>query len=335
MKKVLVMLAFGLSAVFSCGEVCPYEPPLLFQEVKTYHIGNSPLPNNDVRAIVSEGTGIYWLGTPEGLARFDQRNDQWQVFHHANSPLPSDNIRALAIDWQMRLWVGTDQGLAVLDNGIWKVYEPSNSHIPNNAITQIVSHPSQDLVWVGTEKGLFKVEGSTQTFYDDSNSGLMDEIIYSLALGASGELWIGAFDHFNHQGRVYRFHNDQWQVKKLENLGLTSSFPYGIAIDQSNAVWISVSGTATSALVKVTDSEWLTYDHSNSSLPLAGIYKVSSRVNSLYLIGAFGLGKFTPSLVNEFQTTTLDFPKALIFDELGRIWVATSSGVIVFNEREY
>lgn len=333
MKKTLMIMLLSLGALFSCHEVLPPELPLLLQEVSTYNTSNSPMHSNQIQAVAIESPSVFWMAVNNELIRVDKTDGAWRTYVSSNTPLPSGEIRVISIDAQKRVWIGTDNGLAMLDENTWSVYNTSNSELPSDAITQIVPHPSQDLVWVGTENGLFKLEGDIETFYDDSNSGLMDGVIRSMTLDADGRLWVGTFDHMNNQGRVYQFYNDQWKVKKLETLQLTSSFPNSISTDGNDNVWIAISGTSASALVRVKDNEWVIYDQSNSSLPRAGIFKAASKGSSISLIGLFGIGSFNPSSVNDFRTRLIRVPNLITYDNEGKIWVADNDGLHVYIDQ--
>ena len=65
------------------------------------------LPQNSVTAIVQTRDGYLWLGTQEGLVRFD--GVRFTVFDKKNTPELTDNfIRTLFEDKSGRLWVGTN-----------------------------------------------------------------------------------------------------------------------------------------------------------------------------------------------------------------------------------
>src|SRR6476660_8638877 len=62
------------------------------------------LPQNTVQAIVQTRDGYLWIGTQEGLARFDGLN--FTVFDKENSPaFKSNDIRFLYEDLRGRLWI--------------------------------------------------------------------------------------------------------------------------------------------------------------------------------------------------------------------------------------
>ena len=70
------------------------------------------LPELAIQTIVETSDGYMWIGTQEGLARFD--GAQFTVFDHVNTPaLQSDFITAIVEDGDHSLWIGNTQGLVV------------------------------------------------------------------------------------------------------------------------------------------------------------------------------------------------------------------------------
>ena len=78
------------------------------------------LPNSTVRIIAQTPDGFLWVGTPEGLARFD--GVSFKTFTPAQVPeLASDSISALYVTPEGALWVGTENGgITVYQHGGWK-----------------------------------------------------------------------------------------------------------------------------------------------------------------------------------------------------------------------
>jgi signal transduction histidine kinase/ligand-binding sensor domain-containing protein/DNA-binding response OmpR family regulator len=91
------------------------------------------LANNTVRYIVQTPDGFLWVGTPEGLARFD--GVTFKTFTTGEVPeLASDSISALEVAPDGTLWVGTENGgLALFQHGQWRRLQ-----LPEKAAIQTV-----------------------------------------------------------------------------------------------------------------------------------------------------------------------------------------------------
>ncbi|PMG28033.1 diguanylate cyclase [Shewanella sp. 10N.286.52.C2] len=73
------------------------------------------LSQSNVTSIVEDRQGYIWLGTVNGLNRFDGVNFKHFYADDSQSSLPSSFVKTLLIDKKNRLIVGTDKGLAVFD----------------------------------------------------------------------------------------------------------------------------------------------------------------------------------------------------------------------------
>src|ERR1035441_2832983 len=62
------------------------------------------LPQDTVKAITQTPDGYLWLGTDEGLARFD--GFEFTIFSRPASDLPANSINALASSPDGSLWIG-------------------------------------------------------------------------------------------------------------------------------------------------------------------------------------------------------------------------------------
>src|SRR5687767_13866104 len=79
------------------------------------------LPQNTVHSIAQTRDGYIWIGTEEGLARFD--GVKFTVFDKQNTPqLKSNYIRTLLADRQGALWIGTAEGLVRLLHGQFTLF---------------------------------------------------------------------------------------------------------------------------------------------------------------------------------------------------------------------
>src|SRR6266536_815526 len=121
--------------------------PLTRYSLDTWTVDRG-LPENSVFAIVQTRDGYLWLGTTQGLARFDGL--RFTVFDSANTPAIRHNqIQSLAEDSSGALWVGTyGGGLARLKDGRFEAYTTRDG-LSGDTVRSL--WPSSDgTLWIGT-----------------------------------------------------------------------------------------------------------------------------------------------------------------------------------------
>ncbi len=163
-----------------------------------------------VRALTETPDGMVWVGTDNGLGRYDPRGDRWRVYRakgsaegHQPAPqeLPDNRVQALLIDSQGRLWVGTVHGLAWFDTATetFSSYfrdESETRSLPDDYILSLFEDRGGSL-WIGTKSGgLAKWNPRTWSFGHSRASveeGFTDRNITSFTEDKVGRLWIGTF----------------------------------------------------------------------------------------------------------------------------------------------
>lgn len=109
------------------------------------------LPQNSVFAMVQSDDGLLWLGTQEGLVRFD--GFSFIALHRRSTPaMPVNECRALALAGDGTLLVGTwGGGLAALHGGALAVLHRSDG-LPSEFVNTL-ARAQDGSVWVGTTAG--------------------------------------------------------------------------------------------------------------------------------------------------------------------------------------
>ena len=102
------------------------------------------LPQDTIRAIAQTTDGYLWLGTDEGLARFD--GYEFAVFNKDSGDLPGNSITALAAARDGSLWIGTSNGLTCYRDKRFRTYTTQQG-LPDNAITALVADHAGTL-WI-------------------------------------------------------------------------------------------------------------------------------------------------------------------------------------------
>ena len=80
------------------------------QPFKTLNVANG-LPQSFISGLVQDDAGFIWIGTRDGLARYDGKN--FKVFRHLpgdTATLAGNVITSLHLDKQKRLWIAFEAG---------------------------------------------------------------------------------------------------------------------------------------------------------------------------------------------------------------------------------
>ena len=139
--------------------------------VDTWQI-DAGLPHNSVTALLQTKDGYLWVGTSNGLARFD--GIRFTAYRVVDNPgLKSNRILCLHEDAQGVLWIGTDEGgLASCRSGQFSSLGTAEG-LSSDTVLCLGDDQGGDL-WVGTASGLNRLrDGQFTTFFKPD--GLPDD----------------------------------------------------------------------------------------------------------------------------------------------------------------
>ena len=117
------------------------------------------LPQSTVRCITQTQDGYIWVGTWNGLARFD--GVRMTIFKSSNTPaLISSNIMSLFTDRRGQLWIGTDQGgLVSYSRNQFNDFDSLDGISAKRILSINEDHSGR--VWLATELGIYVYNGNT------------------------------------------------------------------------------------------------------------------------------------------------------------------------------
>ncbi len=187
------------------------------------------LPQNSVYAIAATRDGYLWLGTDEGLARFD--GARFTVFDRVNTPEIRDPfVIALHEARDGSLWAGTDRGgLTRFAAGRFSHYGSEEGLPP--ARVQAIADGAGGAVWIGLRgAGLARFEAGRFRIYR-ATDGLSSDNVLALLQDRRGRLWIGTDAGL-----------DRLEAGRFVHFGARDGVPAGsvraLAEDREGRVWI-------------------------------------------------------------------------------------------------
>jgi ligand-binding sensor domain-containing protein len=147
------------------------------------------LPQNSVTSLVQTRNGYLWMGTEEGLVRFD--GVRFTVYSTRNTPAFRQNrIEALAEGSDGSLWIGTVDGLLRKRGDEFTAFRVADG-LPNETVMALLAEPDGSL-WIGTQRGglaCWKNERFVSRLTREE--GLPGDMVTAFARSRDGSLWVG------------------------------------------------------------------------------------------------------------------------------------------------
>ncbi len=230
---------FGLLAVglFAAGVAEGLEPG---KRLSQYGLDvwqqEQGLPQNTVQAVLRGRDGYLWVGTQEGLVRFD--GARFTTYDRRSTPeLKHNSIISLAEGPDGTLWAGTNGGgiLCRHRDGTFASIGSAEG-LGSMVVWSIVFDAAGD-AWIGGDgNGVQRLSGGRVVQRIGMKEGLPTGQVRVLAFDPSGALWVGTTG----KGAVVVRGGRVERVIGEEVLG--SGLVRGLAPDADGGVWVATSG---------------------------------------------------------------------------------------------
>jgi len=322
------------------------------QRLRFKHVtGEQQLPGSAINAILQDQKGFLWIGTDDGLARYDGYT--FRIFRNeAGNPhsLSYNTITTLLQDSAGMLWIGTVYGLnrfqAESESFIRQHGEDEDdddeAHSLSKACITSLIQDRFGAIWIGTEEdGLFAIDGDdgdveSYRHDPDDDESLSHNDIHAIYEDSRERLWVATeagLDLFDHESETFthRFQNRKGEKSEHANINV-------LLEDHAQALWI---GTEHGLGRLSNDNDEVTWYRHNAADPSSighGAITVllEDRMGMLW-IGTEGgglssfqqdTGKFIryASDSSSPDGLTSNYISALYEDRSGIIWIGTYAG---------
>lgn len=280
------------------------------------------LPQSSVTSITQTPDGYLWVGTQEGLVRFD--GVRFTVFDKSNTPAIHNNyISTLLTEKETgKLWIGTyGGGVSLYFNGefshIDTIKELSNSQIQTFYID------TTNALWIGTrDYGAVKIDSTSVTTVSEHN-GLVGNDVWKIMQDTDGRMWFATEAGISVQdGSHYS--------NFTEKNGLISKQAFTFLEGHNNVVWV---GTPRGLLkVHYNNDNFTVLEHltEKDGLPGNGVYAIKTdNQGNLWLAMEKGVGRIYKSKIESFTTKnglSERLVNTVFVDREGNLWIGTEGG---------
>ena len=321
-------------------------------EVKQYKNDDrdeKSLPGNNVKDILRDSSGNLWVGTDNGLAKYNEQTENFATYKNKiydKTSLVNDEVFSIQEDESGLIWVGTYAGISMFDPNTniehYKKDPFDENSISDNSIHGIYED-KDGLLWVGTNsKGVNVINrknynvkhlNKTSKDYPISDDNINDVV------GIDNKIFIATKNGLNEVDKDLKTINIYNTEDGICNNNITALFA-----DSKKNVWIgtangiSVLNTNTNEIIDITD---ILTNHNIENQYIKVIYE-DSKGN--YWVGCFidgGLVKIDPNkrTIENYRNKKEDKTsissnniRSIVEDKNGNLYIGTSYGLNKLNE---
>lgn len=276
------------------------------------------LPQTSVQAVTQTRDGYLWVGTHQGLARFD--GVRFVTFNERTvRQMRSSQITSLAEGLDGSLWIATEHGgLNRLKDGKFTHYAETDGLASDSGLRQLYV-ASDGAVWIATTNGLSRFRDGTFSNFS-REKGLSSSFVRWVCEDAEANIWVAT------AAGVDCLKNDS-VVRSLTGAdGLKGNKATTVCVDAKSNLWVGVVGGLTclrdGAIQSYTKEQGLSDNH------VLVIFE--DRRGTIWVGTQGGLSrwqgdKFITEVSGDGQP--FDAINGICEDREGNIWVATKEGL--------
>lgn len=275
------------------------------------------LPQSSVQALAQTRDGYLWIGTLDGLARFD--GVRFTVFDGRTVPeLGLGSILGLMVDADGNLWIGRAGAAVLYRGGHFRI--AFADEVTAGTTVWSFCQARDGAVWAATNNGLVRWRDGATKVYRKAD-GLPTDRLRSVAFDRDGVLWIGTTG-----GGLVSLSDGRFQTLMTSN-GLPNDNVRAVLPDPKGGVWAATAG---GGLARAVSGKLTTFTVADG-LPTDQLSALALDAQGTLWIGTWGSGLCRMrdggfSCLSSAQGLSADQVWSLHADREGSLWVGTWVG---------
>ena len=267
------------------------------------------MSHGDVYCIHQDHEGFIWIGTTDGLNKYDGIGfTVYKNIQDDTTSLSSSYVNCIYEDKKNNLWIGVLNGLCKYDrekNNFERIdYADNRGEVFNRHVHAIIED-NDNRLWLGTENGIFILDREKKKFttlFDNTCKLEVSTYCNDICQDKNGFLWFALFDETN--GGIIKYDPSNKSFIKYNNqtpaLKLRENIILCLMVDNQNKIWIGYQNKGIDVLNEQTKtiSSYQNIPSDNHSLSNNSVISMVQDKNGKILIGTNGGG------INEFDHKT-------------------------------
>jgi ligand-binding sensor domain-containing protein/class 3 adenylate cyclase/predicted metal-dependent HD superfamily phosphohydrolase len=320
------------------------------REVKSYsydHYQNFSLSDDKVNVIFKDRSGIIWIGTDQGISKFDVNKQGFELIAMSNSPQKGlVGLNPFSISESPDLsyyFIGTEKAVSRFNKETFN-YEHFFIKNEDNHVFLSLFPESKDRIWVGSTHGLHLLsidpENSENYTFKKVNhrSNQFDEKIYSIKHADSNHIWISTSSGIS----LININSNKFEHYNNENSGLGKGPFKAIYRSQNNKLYIATGDGGLMYPILLQDNSYdfktILFNEELKRAVESYITSISETSSNEFWIGTYGSGliSFNPkngsiSSFNENNGLPNNVVYGILKDVNNLFWISTNRGITKFN----
>lgn len=279
-------------------------------------------PDQDINAMLSDSAGALWIGTANGLVKYQ---DGKQTLYTSAQGLSDNHIGSLSQDREGNLWIGTvGGGVCKLESELIVSFTRSEG-LPNQDVRKVIEDREGNIFASIENGGVVRIDEGRAVPLSETQAPPFTNFNERIIQDRRGDWWVGT------NVGLYRFQGPELQFRLGQKFtsrnGLGDAPMGGLYEDPDGKIWVSPADQGLYCFDPAHTAQvvFKQFVPPSTTTHFSGPQRtISDRAGTLWLGGHEWLGSLVNGQVAMLQPTEglpETRPRALFIDSRGWLWI--------------